>query len=259
LTENWAVKRHMGRICLDFTSSVVYHDASMRISASILSADFTRLGAQIAECEAAGADWIHIDVMDGHFVPNITLGPVIVAAARRATRLPLDVHLMIEEPERYVEAFAEAGADRMTVHVEACRHLHRTVQQIKELGCLPGVALNPATPAAAVSEILPDCALVLAMTVNPGFSGQTFVPGVLTKVRQLRQMLAALPVGASDIQVDGGVDPVTAPEVQAAGASVMVAATAIFKTGRSVADSIAALRQSMAPPVAAGRAASNLA
>jgi ribulose-phosphate 3-epimerase len=227
----------------------------MRISVSILSADFTRLGAQIAECENAGADWIHIDVMDGHFVPNITLGPVIVAAARRATRLPLDVHLMIEEPERYVEAFAEAGADRMTVHVEACRHLHRTVQQIKELGCLPGVALNPATPAAALSEILPDCALVLAMTVNPGFSGQTFVPAVLPKIRQLRQMLAAIPSGGMDIEVDGGIDPVTAPQVQAAGASVMVAATAVFKTGRSIADSIAALRESMAAPVAAGRAA----
>jgi ribulose-phosphate 3-epimerase len=227
----------------------------MRISVSILSADFTRLGAQIAECENAGADWIHIDVMDGHFVPNITLGPVIVAAARRATRLPLDVHLMIEEPERYVEAFAEAGADRMTVHVEACRHLHRTVQQIKELGCLPGVALNPATPAAALSEILPDCALVLAMTVNPGFSGQTFVPAVLPKIRQLRQMLAAIPAGGMDIEVDGGIDPVTAPQVQAAGASVMVAATAIFKTGRSIADSIAALREGMAAPVAAGRAA----
>jgi len=229
----------------------------MRISASILSADFTRLGAQIAECEAAGADWIHIDVMDGHFVPNLTLGPVIVAAARRATRLPLDVHLMIEEPERYVDAFAEAGADRMTVHVEACRHLHRTVQQIRELGCLPGVALNPATPAAAVGEILGDCALVLAMTVNPGFSGQTFVPGVLPKIRQLRQMLAAITGGAGDIEVDGGIDPVTAPQVQAAGASVMVAATAIFKTGRSIAESIEALRLSMATPVAAGRAAQN--
>ncbi|MEP7358302.1 MAG: ribulose-phosphate 3-epimerase [Anaerolineales bacterium] len=229
----------------------------MRISASILSADFTRLGAQIGECEAAGADWIHIDVMDGHFVPNITLGPVIVAAARRATRLPLDVHLMIEAPERYVEAFAEAGADRMTVHVEACRHLHRVVQQIKELGCLPGVALNPATPAAAVSEIISDCALILAMTVNPGFSGQSFVPGVLPKIRQLRQMLAASPGGATEIEVDGGVDPLTAPQVQAAGASVMVAATAIFKTGRSIADSIAALRQSMAAPAAAGRAAVN--
>ena len=162
----------------------------MKISVSILSSDFTRFGEQIAECEAGGADWIHLDVMDGHFVPNISFGPVIVEAARRATRLPLDVHLMIEGPERYVGAFAMAGADRMTVHVEACPHLHRTVQQIKELGKRVGVAINPATPAAAVSEILSDVDLVLAMTVNPGFSGQVFIPGVAAKVRQLRQMAA---------------------------------------------------------------------
>jgi ribulose-phosphate 3-epimerase len=221
----------------------------MKISVSILSSDFTRFGEQIAECEAGGADWIHLDVMDGHFVPNITLGPVIVEAARRATRLPLDVHLMIEEPERYLEAFAHAGADRMTVHFEACRHLHRTVQQIKELGKGVGVAINPATPASAVTEILNDVDLVLAMTVNPGFSGQVFIPGVIGKVRQLRQWARAAPAQREselDIQVDGGIDAETAPMVVEAGASVLVAATAVFKTGRPIAESIARLRQSVA-------------
>jgi ribulose-phosphate 3-epimerase len=222
----------------------------MKISVSILSSDFTRFGEQIAECEAGGADWIHLDVMDGHFVPNITLGPVIVEAARRATHLPLDVHLMIEEPDRYLGAFARAGADRMTVHVEACRHLHRTVQQIRELGKGVGVAINPATPAAAVSEILNDVDLVLAMTVNPGFSGQVFIPGVAGKVRQLRQWADAATDRKSelDIQVDGGIDPDTAPLVVEAGASVLVAATAVFKTGRPIAESIARLRQSVAAP-----------
>ena len=141
---------------------------AMKIAVSILSADFTQLGAQIAACEAGGADWIHIDVMDGHFVPNLTLGPVIVEAARRATRLPLDVHLMITSPERYVEAFAAAGADRLTVHQETCPHLYQTVQQIKALGKRAGVALNPGTPAATLSEVLPEVDLVLAMTVEPG-------------------------------------------------------------------------------------------
>jgi ribulose-phosphate 3-epimerase len=235
---------------LDFTSPVVYYGPAMKISVSILSSDFTRFGEQIAECEAGGADWIHLDVMDGHFAPNITMGPVIVAAARRATRLPLDVHLMIEQPERYLAAFAEAGADRMTVHVEACRHLHRTVQQIKELGRRAGVALNPATPAGAVAEILNDLDLVLAMTVNPGFSGQVFIPGVIGKVRQLRQWVddaqAQRQGEPVEIQVDGGIDPETAPLVVEAGASVLVAATAVFKTGRPVAESIGRLRESVA-------------
>lgn len=220
----------------------------MKISVSILSSDFTRFGEQIAECEAGGADWVHLDVMDGHFVPNITMGPVIIEAARRATRLPLDVHLMIEAPERYLAAFAQAGADRLTVHVEACRHLHRTVQQIKELGKRAGVALNPATPAAAVTEILNDVDLVLAMTVNPGFSGQVFIPAVAAKVRQLRQWADAARGQREtelDIQVDGGIDPETAPLVVEAGASVLVAATAVFKTGRPIGESIARLRQSV--------------
>jgi ribulose-phosphate 3-epimerase len=221
----------------------------MIISVSILSSDFTRFGEQIAECEAGGADWIHLDVMDGHFVPNITLGPVIIEAARRATRLPLDVHLMIEAPERYLGAFAQAGADRMTVHVEACRHLHRTVQQIKELGKRVGVAINPATPASAVAEILNDVDLVLAMTVNPGFSGQVFIPAVAGKVRQLRQWANAASDAREaklDIQVDGGIDPDTAPLVVKAGANVVVAATAVFKTGLPIGESLARLRQSVA-------------
>jgi ribulose-phosphate 3-epimerase len=225
----------------------------MKISVSILSSDFTRFGEQIAECEAGGADWIHLDVMDGHFVPNITFGPVMVEAARRATRLPLDVHLMIEEPDRYVAAFAAAGADRMTVHVEACRHLHRTVQQIRELGRRVGVAINPATPASAVSEILYDVDLVLAMTVNPGFSGQVFIPAVVSKVRQLRQWVNAAPSGGGpiEIQVDGGIDPETAPRVVEAGASVLVAATAVFKTGRPIAEALHRLRDSVAEPAGA--------
>jgi ribulose-phosphate 3-epimerase len=220
----------------------------MKIAVSILSSDFTRFGEEIAECEAGGVDWVHIDVMDGHFAPNITFGPVIVAAARRSTRLPLDVHLMIEEPERYLAAFAEAGADRMTVHVEACRHLHRTLQQIHELGRRAGVALNPATPPSAVAEVLGDLDLVLAMTVNPGFSGQKFIPSMLPKIRQLRHWIDALPVreaGPIEIEVDGGIDPETAPQVVAAGASVAVAATAIFKTSLPIAESIKLLRRGL--------------
>ena len=216
---------------------------AMKIAVSILSADFTQLGAQIAACEAGGADWIHIDVMDGHFVPNLTLGPVIVEAARRATRLPLDVHLMITSPERYVEAFAAAGADRLTVHQETCPHLYQTVQQIKALGKRAGVALNPGTPAATLSEVLPEVDLVLAMTVEPGFSGQKFMPHTLRKVRQLHDQKAALGA-AYDIQVDGGLDPATAPLAAQAGATVIVAATAIFKGGGEIAEAVWRLRRS---------------
>ncbi len=214
----------------------------MKIAPSILSADFTRLGEEIALCEAGGADWIHIDVMDGHFVPNLTMGPVIVEAARRATQLPLDVHLMIEAPERYLGAFAAAGADRLTVHVEACPHLHRTLQQIRELGKGAGVALNPGTPASAVSEVLDEVDLILAMTVNPGFSGQVFIPGVLPKVRQL----AALARGrAIEIEVDGGIDTATAPQAAAAGATVFVAASAVFRSQLGVSEAVRALRGSL--------------
>jgi ribulose-phosphate 3-epimerase len=216
----------------------------MILAPSILSADFTRLGAQIAECEAAGADWIHVDVMDGQFVPNLTLGPVIVEACRRATKLPLDVHLMIVAPERYLADFARAGADRLTVHVEACPHLHRTLQQIKELGKRAGVALNPGTPAAAVSEVLAEADLILAMTVNPGFSGQKFIAGVLPKVRQLREWATARGL-SYEIQVDGGIDPVTALQCAAAGATVMAVASAVFKSGAPIGEAIARLRQSV--------------
>ena len=217
----------------------------MKIAPSILSADFTRLGEQIAACEAAGADWIHIDVMDGQFVPNLTMGPVIVAACRRATRLPLDVHLMIAAPERYLADFAQAGADGLTVHAEACPHLHRTVQQIRELGKRAGVALNPGTPPSAVSEVLAEVELVLAMTVNPGFSGQKFIAAVLPKVRQLREWQAQRAL-TYEIEVDGGVDRLTAPQAQAAGASVFVAAQAIFKSGSPIGEAIAGLRGSLA-------------
>jgi ribulose-phosphate 3-epimerase len=153
------------------------------VAPSILSADFTRLGADLTACEAASADWIHVDVMDGRFVPNLTMGPVIVEACRRVTKLPLDVHLMIEQPERYIEAFAKAGASHITVHVETCPHLHRTLEQIKSLGCKAGVTLNPATPASAIEPVLPLADLVLVLTVNPGFSGQKFLPEVLLKIR----------------------------------------------------------------------------
>ncbi len=213
----------------------------MKLAPSILSADFNRLGEQIAACEAAGADWIHLDVMDGHFVPNLTLGPVIVEAARRATRLPLDVHLMIAAPERYLAEFARAGADNLTVHVEACPHVHRTVQQIKELGKRAGVALNPGTPAAALDEVLSDLDLALVMTVNPGFSGQKFLSGMLPKVRALRARLDAAG-SAAELEVDGGLDPFTAPLAAAAGATVCVAASAVFKAGRPIADALAQLR-----------------
>jgi ribulose-phosphate 3-epimerase len=216
----------------------------MKIAPSILSADFTRLGEDIAACEAAGADWIHVDVMDGHFVPNITLGPMIVAAARRSTRLPLDVHLMIEAPERYLEAFAQAGADRLTVHVEACIHLHRTLQQIHELGKRAGVALNPATPAVAVQEVVSQADLFLPMTVNPGFGGQAFIENTLPKVRQLRQWADASG-RAIEIEVDGGIDPETAPRVMEAGASVLVAGQYVFKGAESIRAAVANLRASV--------------
>jgi len=219
----------------------------MKISASILSADFTRLGEQIAECEAGGADWIHIDVLDGQFAPNISMGPVIVEAARRATRLPLDVHLMIVAPERYLADFAHAGADGLTVHVEACPHLHRVLEQIKELGKRAGIALNPGTPVGAIGEVLGGVDMVLAMTVNPGFSGQKFIPSVLPKVKQLREWIKDRDL-AVEIEVDGGLDPHTAPLAMAAGATVFVAAHAIFKTGQPIAEAIGCLRESLTRP-----------
>ena len=213
---------------------------SVKIAPSILSADFTCLGQEVAEAEAAGADYIHVDVMDGHFVPNITLGPMVVRAVRRATSLPLDVHLMVEEPERYLVDFCAAGANGLTVHVETCPHLHRTVQQIKELGCWAGVTLNPSTPVTSLEEILPYVDLVLVMTVNPGFGGQSFIEGMLPKIRRVRAMLDGMGSEAR-VEVDGGIDPETAPRVIEAGANVLVAGSAIFAAG-GIADAMARLR-----------------
>ena len=217
------------------------------IAPSILSADFTRLGQDIAACEQAGADWIHIDVMDGHFVPNLTIGPLIVEACRRATRLPLDVHLMIENPDSLLEAFASAGADRLTVHLETCPHLHRTIQHIRALGLKPGVTLNPATPALMLKEIYPYVDLILVMTVNPGFGGQNFIPETLPKVAEIR---AALTHAGSTawLEVDGGVSDKTLPALRAAGANAFVAGNAIFKHPRGIAAGIQALQDSLNLP-----------
>jgi ribulose-phosphate 3-epimerase len=197
------------------------------IAPSILSADFSRLGEEVEAVTAAGADVIHVDVMDGHFVPNITIGPLVVKAVRRVTELPLDVHLMIENPDRYLEAFAKAGADWITVHVETGYHLHRTVHRIKELGKKAGVVLNPATPLTTVEYLLGDVDLVMLMSVNPGFGGQSFIPSVLDKIRRLKEMIdeRSLETG---IEVDGGINPETMPQVVAAGANIFVAGSAIF-------------------------------
>ncbi len=214
------------------------------IAPSILSADFTRLGAQLIECESAGADWIHVDVMDGHFVPNITVGPLIVEACRQATSLPLDVHLMIEPPERYLEAFAQAGASSITVHVETCTHLHRTIQRIKSLGCQAGVTLNPATPVLLLEPILPLVDLVLVLTVNPGFGGQQFLPETLPKIRELRRLLDRLNPTAW-LEVDGGISLNTLPQVHAAGANAFVSGNFIFHHPQGISAGIQALRQAL--------------
>jgi ribulose-phosphate 3-epimerase len=197
----------------------------MKIAPSILSADFAILGEEIARVEAGGADQLHVDVMDGRFVPNLTIGPLVVAAIRKRTRLPLDVHLMIVEPERYLADFAKAGADMLTVHVEACPHLQRTLTQIRELGAKAGAALNPATPPSALEYVLDDLDLVLVMSVNPGFGGQKFIPTAYPKIRQVRTMLGARPV---DVSVDGGVKLEHARPLAEHGASVLVAGSAVF-------------------------------
>ena len=199
----------------------------IRIAPSILSADFGRLAEEVRAAEAAGADWIHVDVMDGRFVPNITIGPLVVEAVRKVTKLPIDAHLMIVEPERFVEAFAKAGADVVSVHAEVSPHLHRTLQAIRAAGARPAVALNPSTPLSAVEWVLGDCELVLIMSVNPGFGGQRYIPACTEKVRQLRAMADAR--GQSlEIEVDGGIKAETVGEVAAAGANVFVAGTAVF-------------------------------
>ena len=216
----------------------------VKIAPSILSCDFTRLGQQVREAVLGGADYIHVDVMDGHFVPNITIGPPIVRALRPlASELNsvLDVHLMIAEPDRYIPAFAEAGADIITVHVEAVTHLHRAVQSIHEAGARAGVTLNPATPLSALEEILPFVDLVLVMSVNPGFGGQSYIPTSTDKIRRLRQMLDEIGSDA-ELEVDGGIKPHNAAEVAGAGADVLVAGSAIFNDRRSIGENIAAFR-----------------
>lgn len=200
----------------------------IKIAPSILAADFKKLGDEVLDVVNGGADWIHIDVMDGHFVPNITMGPLVVEAIRPLTQLPLDVHLMIEKPERYVRDFAQSGADIITVHQEACPHLHRTVYQIKELGVKAGVAINPATPVEMIREILPDVDLVLFMTVNPGFGGQKFIPSVLPKIKVCRQWARERQLDQIEWEVDGGVNEETARLCQEAGATVLVAGSAVF-------------------------------
>ena len=199
----------------------------VRIAPSLLSADFGRLAEEVRAIEEAGADLVHFDVMDGRFVPNITVGPLVVEAVRKATRLPIDVHLMIVEPERYVEAFARAGANVVSVHAEVSPHLHRTLQAIRAAGARPAVALNPSTPLSAIEWVLEDCEMVLVMTVNPGFGGQSYIEACTEKVRRLRA-LADSRGKVLDIEVDGGIKPETAGPVAAAGANVLVAGTAVF-------------------------------
>ncbi len=214
------------------------------LAPSILSADFGHLARDIQEVEAAGVEWIHVDVMDGHFVPNITLGPAITAAAGAATELPLDVHLMIENPERYLEDFAQAGAAVITVHQEACRHLHRTIQQIHALGVKAGVALNPATPVEMLTDIVAELDLVLIMSVNPGFGGQAFIPSAIERVQATREIIDAAGSTAM-IEVDGGVDSGNAAAVAAAGADVLVAGSAIFRHPEGATAGVHALRESV--------------
>lgn len=199
----------------------------MKIAPSILAADFSKLGDEVRSVESAGADYIHIDVMDGHFVPNITMGPLVVEAVRKVTNIPLDVHLMIENPDKYLQAFADAGADIITVHVEACPHLHRTIQEIRKLGVKPGVVLNPATPASMLENIIEDVDMVLLMTVNPGFGGQSFIPGVLSKIKEVRSMIERKGLNV-DIELDGGIHAGNAKICMEAGANVFVAGSAIF-------------------------------
>jgi ribulose-phosphate 3-epimerase len=211
---------------------------------SILSADFTRLGEQVREAEAAGAQRIQIDVMDGHFVPNITMGPLIVEATRRCTQLPLEVHLMITNPQEYIETFATAGADVIIVHQEVCPHLHRAIQQIKAAGKQAGVALNPSTPVFLLEDILSLLDMVLIMTVNPGFGGQDFIPETLPKITHLRRMLEERHLQC-DIEVDGGIHEATIPQVVRAGANLLVAGSAVFNQHESVEQAISRLRRAI--------------
>lgn len=215
------------------------------LSSSILSADFARLGEEIRAVEDAGVDWIHVDVMDGHFVPNLTMGPFVVETVRRITRLPLDVHLMITNPEAMIAPFASAGADRISIQVESSPHSYRLLQEIHERGCKAGIVINPGTPASSLENLLPLADLVLVMTVNPGYSGQAFLPDVVSKVARVRQMIEERGL-ATLIQVDGGITAETLPLTYRAGARVFVAATAIFKHPAGPAAGIRVLREAAA-------------
>ena len=215
---------------------------SVKLAPSILSADFARLGEQVREASEAGADYIHVDVMDGRFVPNLTIGPGVVAAIRPHTSLPLDVHLMVVEPERLIPDFVSAGADKVTVHQEAVPHLHRAVHQIRELGAAAGVAINPSTPASTLDEVIADVDLVLVMTVNPGYGGQSFIASVLPKVRRVREMIEAAGV-AVELEVDGGIKKDNVGRLVEAGADVIVAGSAVFNDRSSVAVALGELRK----------------
>jgi ribulose-phosphate 3-epimerase len=214
------------------------------LSASILSADFSNLKDSILQCEDADCDWIHIDVMDGHFVPNITMGPFIVETCKRITRLPLDVHLMIEKPELHIESFIKSGASNVTIHIENNPNVHRTLQQIRNLGANPGIALNPGTPASAIASVIPFIDMVLVMTVNPGYSGQSFMPEMVAKIKEVAEMARSAQKPLR-IEVDGGITPETLVPCQAAGANTFVAATAVFKHPAGISSGIAALRSVM--------------
>jgi ribulose-phosphate 3-epimerase len=220
--------------------------AAIKLAPSILAADFARLGEQVREADQAGADRIHVDVMDGHFVPNISMGPVVVKALRPVTKLPLEVHLMIEEPIRYLDAFAEAGADSLLVHAENAANLHRTVQHVKALGKKAGVVINPATSPIVIAEILADVDLVLVMTVNPGFGGQQFIHGTLNKIRRVRQMIDHTKPEI-ELEVDGGIDAETTPLAVEAGARVLVAGSAIFGAAEGVKAAMDGLRAAASP------------
>ena len=213
------------------------------ISPSILSADFGRLAEQVSEAAEAGADWIHVDVMDGHFVPNITIGPAVTSAVRAATDLPVDVHLMIEEPDQYLSAFADAGADYITVHQEVCPHLPRTVERIRELGVRPGVTLNPDTSLDTLMEVIPEIDLALIMSVNPGFGGQSYIPASTEKIRRLRTMLEERGANGAELEVDGGINVDTAGAASRAGASVLVAGAAVFRHPDGIAEAIRLIRR----------------